>query len=354
MPIAAAAALRTGDILAISAGVVVRVDPGTGAVSAFSPRVGSGPNLLSSPSDITSDAEGEVFVIDLGKLIQIDTATGAQHEVRAFNPQVIGDYPLDLGVSPWGVATSPIAPSGLNGRGVFVGSHGALYEVVRDAFNGTYTLVFGSFDSGWENYLGQSVSIEDLGGGNVAAWVGTYSGVLEGTGTPLAALYTEGGASILGTRWVGGVTYVSRVFGVYCSDFPADNGVYALSYDSFISTWSLHMFVSGGDLSCPGPIAAQEQPFALYVTDRSQTPNRIVKVTGLLTPQTSFVATMPGSQVISSLTVYMPEPASDLEGGAALTALLALVVVSCDPAAAVLRRAAGARSQPPDARRATP
>jgi len=331
------AALRHGDLLVIANGAIEQVDPTNGQVTDFSPRTGSGTNLLSSPRDIASDPEGEIFVVDAGRLLRIDPATGAQQEVRAFNPQFLQDYPLDLGTSPWGVTTSPVAPSGLDGRDVFVGSHGALYRVTRNAFFGTGATLFATFQSGWENYEGQSVSLEDAGGGDVYAWVGTYGGILAGGASTLGSLFTDGSATILGTRVVGGVDYVSRVFGAFCTDAPQLNGVYAFAYNAVISGDLMSDFSYGGDLSCPGPIAASaDGDFPLYVTDRGQTPNRIVKVTGPQGPQTSIVATMPGSQVIVGLAVYAPEP------GAVARAVAACVVLA---ARGVRRRAARAQSK---------
>ena len=156
--------------------------------------------------------------------------------------------------------------------------------------------------------------------------MGTYSGVLSGGQGTLDAIYSESSAHLYGTHELGGVTYVSRVFGTYCTDFPSDNGIYALAYNGSISTYVLSPYSTGGDLSCPAAIAATAQPFALYVADRSQAPNRVILVTGPQNPQTAPIATMPGSQVIEGLTVYVPEPGEGPVAEASLAALFAVAV----------------------------
>jgi hypothetical protein len=344
-----ASAIKTGDLLVAAhdpytvRNEVLAIDPDTGAVRDFSPRRGSGTDLLNDGSalfvrDVASDPEGEVFVTYGAKLIEIDPATGTQHEVRGFIPQILGDFPLDLGDRPGGIAVSPIPPSGFEKRTVFVSSdgaypsNGAVYEVDRSGLTGTGASIFASYPGGYEHALGGELSAVDAGGGQIDVWVGTSGGLLGGGAGALQPFYTEPSVtpqpSILGAREVGGVVYLSRLFGSYCSDDPSENGVYAYAYNSSISAYLLTSFATGGDLSCPGAIAAVASPFTLFVaSSSSQAPSQITRVTDLQSPQSSLVVALP-DQVVLGLSVYVPEPAAGLEDGAALVALLGLVLAS--------------------------
>ena len=327
-----AATFKTGDLLALlsslSGNRIVAVDPDTQVVSDFSPRAGSGANLIDdgvhSPAGIASDPEGEVFVTFNGKLIEIDAETGVQQEVRGFNPQILGDFPLDLGTDPEGVAVSPVAPSGHDGRTVFVASDGAIYEVDRSFFNGTGASVFASYPGGFS--YGNSLSAEDLGGGNVAVWTNNFTSVVTGEQGSLQSIYSEPSTSpqpaLSHSLELGGVIYLTRIFGLFCSDNPSENGLYALSYNTFISAYLLTSFATGGDLSCPGAMTAVANPFTLYVASNvSVLPAHIIKVSGAQNPQTSIIATIDNSN-IQGLAVYAPEPAVAVGEGAALFALL--------------------------------
>ena len=329
-----AESFKTGDLLALlssgSGNRIVSVDPGTGTVSDFSPRTGSGANLIDDglhlPVGISSDPEGEVFVTFDGKLIEVDAATGVQHEVRGFIPEILGDFPLDLGTDPEGVAVSPVAPSGRDGRSVFVASDSAIYEVDRSFFNGTGASVFASYPGGFS--YGNSLSADDLGGGTVAVWTNNFTSIVSGEQGSLQPFYSEPTTSpqpeLSHTLELGGVIYLTRVFGLYCSDNPSDNGLYALSYNTFISAYLLTSFATGGDLSCPGVIAAVANPFTLYVgSNVSVLPARIITVSGAQNPQTAILATFADSN-LQGLAVYAPEPAMALGGDAALFALLGL------------------------------
>jgi hypothetical protein len=329
-----AEAFKTGDLLALlssgSGNRIVAVDPDTGTVSDFSPRPGSGANLIDDgihlPAGIASDPEGEVFVTFNEKLIEVDAATGVQHEVRGFNPQILGDFPLDLGTDPEGIAVSPVAPSGHDGRSIFIASDSAVYEVDRSFFFGTGASVFASYPGGFS--YGNSLSAEDLGGGTVAVWTNNFTSVVTGEQGSLQSIYSEPTTSpqpeLSHSLELGGVIYLTRIFGLYCSDNPSENGLYALSYNTFISAYLLTSFATGGDLSCPGVIAAVANPFNLYVgSNVSVLPARIIKVSGAQNAQTSILATFDNSN-LQGLAVYAPEPAVALGEGAALFALLGL------------------------------
>lgn len=327
-----AEAFHTGDLLALlnsnSGNRIVAIDPASGAVSDFSPRAGSGANLIDNgflaPGGIASDPEGEVFVTFDGKLIEIDAATGVQQEVRGVVPWIIGSHPLDLGVVPLGVAVSPVAPSGLDGRTVFVASDSAVYEVVRSRLGGTGASVFASYPSGFS--YGMSLSAEDLGGGAVRVATNNLYAIVAGEQGALQPFYHEGSASpqpqISASLELGDVTYLTRVFGTYCSDDPDENGLYALRFNGSISAYVLTPFATGGDLSCPGVMAAVANPFTLYVgSNVSVQPARILEVSGAQNPQTSLLASFDHASV-EGLAIYAPEPALAAEEGAAFAALL--------------------------------
>ena len=104
-------ALKTGDLLVtdFNNARVLRVEPGTGTVTPFSPRSGSGTNLLVHPTGIAfatalpiGSVDKVIYVADFetSQLIAIDPKTGSQSVVR--------DYytggPLSIGGGPWGIA----------------------------------------------------------------------------------------------------------------------------------------------------------------------------------------------------------------------------------------------------------
>jgi DNA-binding beta-propeller fold protein YncE len=308
-----------GDIL-LTAGVVYHVSHADGLVSVLTPRAGSGPNLLLNPRGISVNPDGEVLVVDTGRVLSIDPATGAQFVVQD------GLDPIDLGFSPQGVAANPRDPQLGFFRSVFVASHGELLRIDRGGFSASVSQV-SPYPQSWENYLGERVVAHDPGSGGVDVWVSNFRGVLayDGDQDVMTALYTEPTGSLAGFDLSPSQQpYVTRVAATCPSN---DNGVY--SYDFLYLT--VFPFATGGDLGCPLGMAFEPvdvSPFEIVVIDGRAQPFHLVRVTlgALEEPIVEPFATLPNGVYASDLAiapVTLPEPT---ETSLAATTFLALLL----------------------------
>src|SRR5262249_40608982 len=149
------------------------------------PRPGSGPNLLISPRSIAVTADGEILVVDAGRVLSIDGATGQQFVVQD------GVDPIDLGASPRGVAANPRDPQIGFFREIYVGGLGELLRVDRSGF-GASVAQLAPYPQGWEHYEGERVVPHDPGAGGVDVWIENFRGMLfyDGDQQAVTPVYT--------------------------------------------------------------------------------------------------------------------------------------------------------------------
>jgi len=315
--------LAPGDLLVVDATnqKILHVDPNTGAVDDFAPRGGFS-NLISTPRGIASSPEGQVYVTnyDGATLVQIDAATGAQQILEFFSSGIGG--PLDLGTHPAGVAVSPAAPGTGGFRDVYVSSQGALYRVERTLFDTTSAMT--PYPSGHESSNGLFLAL--YASGVVQGYIGVGQSVLQFNGGTISTLIDLIG-EISGLAWMPFSPFVSRA-NTTCPS--SSNGVAEIAYDQFFFQYVAQDFATGGDLACPGALAATPPDAPVpyfYAIDVGSNPPRIVRVeTAGSPPPTEIVATLPGSASYPALAVYVPEPATlpDVEVALAGIATLAI------------------------------
>jgi hypothetical protein len=306
-----------GDVLVSGGDAIYHVRRANGSVSVLTPRTGSGPNLLVSPRGIAVSADGEVLVVDTGRVLSIDPATGAQFVVQGLGG------PPPLGTSPVGVDANPRDPGIGFFRSIFVASKGELLRIDRSGLSATATQV-APYPQGWENYEGEEATASDPGSGPLDVWVANFRGVLfyDGDQDAFTPFYTEANGVLGGFALSpGGVPFVTRLEQACPSN---DNGLYGYEslYQAFLP------FATGGDLACPGAIAFAPydvSPFEAVVIDVAQ-PTRLVRVTlsVLELPIVTPFATLPQGVYASDLAIAprrLPEP----DGGALVAAIVLLL-----------------------------
>ncbi|MBS1215675.1 MAG: hypothetical protein H6R20_649, partial [Proteobacteria bacterium] len=205
-------------------------------------------NLISTPRGIASSPEGQVYVTnyDGATLVQIDAATGAQQILEFFSSGIGG--PLDLGTHPAGVAVSPAAPGTGGFRDVYVSSQGALYRVERTLFDTTSAMT--PYPSGHESSNGLFLAL--YASGVVQGYIGVGQSVLQFNGGTISTLIDLIG-EISGLAWMPFSPFVSRA-NTTCPS--SSNGVAEIAYDQFFFQYVAQDFATGGDLACPGALAA--------------------------------------------------------------------------------------------------
>jgi hypothetical protein len=330
-PAAAAPRLEQGDLLVTDygGGSVLHVDPDTGNVRSFSPRAGSGPNLLVGPWGIAIDPGGAVLVVSYftGQLISIDPTTGVQTQVQAidsFDP-VPTAHALDLGTHPAGIAISEF-PDENAARDVFVGAHhdddfgvfGRLYRVERDIL-GVRSVPLVSSEL-LLNPFGLAL-VESGVGAPDSIYLATASGLvsyLPAIGT-LTDVY-PGGADgpYINDVAVGEIVAFSRKH--LCGD--PDNGVYRPAFEPILLA----------SLSCPTGIDfAVDGSGDLYVADLVDDNGSSARVVRLSDDGSSWTESLiaelpnrvPFGIAVSPIT-FAPEPGHSAGAALALAALALL------------------------------
>jgi hypothetical protein len=319
-PATAAPVLRPGDLLVADPNEarVLHVDPGTGAVEAFSPRPGSGANLLQQPNGIAIDPAGSVFVIDSGaaRMFRIDPDTGAQSEVRS-QAGFLDLGPLDVGSEPQGLAISG-ATGALVRPDLFFSHPERLYRVARSAFGATSSLVLkedallaGSFD--W-------IAIRESGSVLAEAFVSGAAGLLRfdaGSGVVSPILGASAGT--------GGVDHSpevpDRVF--FAQDALAAGGAGVYSFT--LPSGPIEPVSTGGLFELPQglAIANASRIYVISAPSASGEPVPIVRLTrGGNAWSQSIAATLPAGDYAHLAVLAVPEP--DAAGGAAALGALGL------------------------------
>jgi len=316
---AAALQLRQGDLLVTDSANarVLRVDPGTGSVVPFSPRAGSGPNLLFVPAGIAIDPDGPIFVADAfaDRIVVIDPTTGAQSVLHDFSAQ-FGDFgPSDVGDAPAGLDLED-GVSGLDRRDLFVASADGVYRVSRQTGATSSALLSGAA----ELQGGSDVALQEDGGEPYSLWV-VANGVM-------ARWYFEGGAAQtltdLGARVVKGVDYAegTALFAqsVSCGGVSSLDGLFRPEgpFGGTQVGW-------GGYASCLGRPLAVASPTSVFA---SYAQTEIVELVPTVAGYSGTpIATLPAGDVapvtadlaVSPSTFPAPEP----HGGAPFAAAFA-------------------------------
>ena len=313
---ARAYALSPGDVLVtdVNNARILQVDVATGAVSDFSPRLRSGPNLLVEPAAIASDPGGEVDVVDqaTGKLIAIDPATGEQSVVME-GDIISGFSPLDIGTDPRSIAIQRSTPTPGSFRTLWVGSEGALYEVDRELFSVHVSPVVS--DPAIQTPYGLAVA--ESGGVPVDYYflTGGHIDVYDPVAHTIASLLLPVGGFVTGVDLDGdGVLFSDQIT---CG--VGDGGVFRLSQSSPIA--------SGPLFDCAGAVAiAPGSPFTFYLNDRGVIPEQIVEYREGANPR--VIGVMPRDRTLQSIpegiAVYVPEP----DGAALSQVVLAMAALS--------------------------
>jgi hypothetical protein len=331
-----AAAIRTGDVLAVDQlnDRILRIDPGTGAVQTFSPR--SGPNLLAMPRAIGVDPDGGgIFVLNQAgslQLVFIDPATGSQYALQEASPGS-----LVLGPDSTGLALSPRPTSVFYLPTLYVSGAGSVFDVTGRIVAATASSV-ASFPSAYQFDVGNFVALRDPGGLDpLDVFVATSQAILLYDGSTMSEYWTPGVVTIEGLRYApldsqgnGDTLY----FSYQTQGCPSDYGglfTFDLKGGLGAQTGFPPPVQTGGNVGCPGAIALSPDqsnlvipvpPFPIFVVDMAHNPERIVAVTE---PGVNHVVTiLPQLSNAVDLAVYTPEPEA---GGLAATAAVALLGV---------------------------
>jgi hypothetical protein len=326
----ARAQLATGDLLVtdFNNGVVWRVSP-TGAVSAFSPRPGSGPNLLVNPAGIGVTLDRRVYVVDnaTGWLVAIDAETGAQRNVPVFAYDFLGAYAeSDIGAGPYGFDIDTLGNGWATDnaantlRRVNLLGDIAIADVLPIALGGTGALGVGAIDS-------SGTLVVFVAEGN-AGWtrVDTLSGLDTNSYPPFTTSGKIWGVDALLTASTGAGIFTQQVpgGGVFGCD-PATSGVYGIS----VLSGPFQPIGLGGLMRCPFSVAARftsgGSNFELLVGDAGGVLGgdaRVVRISGGGTQ--SLVAALPEgtAPTLPAGIALVPEPAG--AAGAAVVALASL------------------------------
>lgn len=316
---AAAPQLRAGDLLVTDPNNhrVLHVDPATGDVRAFSPRAGSGPNLLSAPAGIAIDADTGPLVVDTAtnKLIAINPTTGAQSEVRYRIPQGGIDDPLDIGSYPRGIAVSRAKIDEYDLGDAFVASYGAVYRVERDLVNTISTPLV----------TDATITSPDSLALDRASETGL---LLANAGQLLAIDLSPVGLSVYYTPPSGFVTGVDWTLGLEIGLQVTCGGVDSGVYDYAGGGPSFSPRAAGSPwFGCPGAITVDPATFETYAVDAGASPEQIVAVASTGGTR-RLVATLPATEPqtipfdldVSPVT-FAPEPGAQALGLLAIALL---------------------------------
>ena len=318
----AALQLRQGDLLVTDSANarVLLVDPATGDVHAFSPRTGSGANLLFAPAGIAIDPDGVIFVADsfANRIVMIDPSTGAQSVVHDYSTQ-FGDFgPSDVGTAPAGLDLEDTV-EGLDRRDLFVASADGLYRVSL-SFDSTLA---SPLSSGADVQLGTDVAVQQYLGVDSSLWV-VANGVLvryffEDGSTQ--ALTDSGARNVVGVEYAFATALFTRS---QCYQASSLNGLFA--YDGSFDGTQLEQHGYASCLGRPLSVASASLLYGTYAD------TQIVELVPLINGYaSSIVATLPQGDVapiaadlaVSPVTFPAPEPSMMLLAVAALGALAA-------------------------------
>jgi hypothetical protein len=317
--------LEAGDLLVTdyAGDRVLLVDPVTHAALVFSPRAGSGPNLLDGPGGIAIDPDGEILVVSSlsAKLISIDPATGAQTEVRRRNlinfPPTEG--PLDIGDLPWGIDVVTAAPSLTDRRDVYIGSEGAIYRVTRSESLTTASPLI--TNSSLVNQI--DLAIGDETGAAPVLFVTSDEGLIRYDDPPGAFTVVVPGAGMRSADYLSAGPHLDYVQRDSCPGGAAYRSYGGSSFSPFDATL----------IPCPWGIGIGKGPVSafdgvIYVTDWGgvATPPRVVRFLIPAYEAPSVAADLPpGSQPIDvavSPVTFAPEPEALALAAGALAALV--------------------------------
>lgn len=320
---AAALQLKAGDLLVTDAANarVLHVDPATGSVHAFSPRIGSGDNLLFAPAGIAIEPGGLVFVADsfADRIVQIDPTTGAQSVLQDWSAQ-FGDFgPADVGTAPQGVDLEDEAV-GLDRRDLFVASADGVYQVTRVSDGSSSARLSNAADL----LLGNDVAVQQDGGVAYSLWV-------VGNGVLVRYFFADGSTQARTTSAARNVAGVEYAFGTLLftrSDCYEASPLNGLFLDD--GTFDGLQLEDLGYASCLGRPLAAASPTSVFGTyGDAQIVELVPTINGYAS---AVVATLPAGSVaavaadlaVSPTTFPAPEPAREPLAFAAALALLAI------------------------------
>jgi hypothetical protein len=327
------AQLARGDLLVTdyNNARVLRVTS-AGQVTDFSPRAGSGPNLLVNPAGIGVTPDQRVLVADAGtdRVVEIDPATGVQSIARTLLYDGLTLTPGSLGTGLYGLDVDDFGE-------VWVTASGS-HQLFRALLLGDGTLIASPImlDVGSVGPLGlgaieyQLVPLVFLANGSLGqSLVDTLNGP---ESSPLGTLGSGGqvmDAEALFASTAVLVVLVQQVPGTAFGCDPTASGVYAEVYP-IASPSSLSL---GGLLRCPfavaglGPADPSDTPF--FVSDAAQTIGgdaRIVTVRFPSGAQTLLASLPAGSApTLPAGLVVVPEPGAAASSAAAAVSLAALL-----------------------------
>jgi len=332
--------LRQGDVLVSDTygSRILYVDTQAGTTTGFSPRAGSGTNLLQRPSGIAIDPDGPIFVVDeqTNRLISIDPSTGVQSVVDEFSI-VNGDLgPLNVGTVPRGLRISPDKNPCIGClRELYISEPGAIYEVTRGILQGTSAVALSTDPLLSQTY--NDIAIDESGGSLVALYVTGYDGIVTYDAN------SETVSNLLSSTEVSDADYGSDLFFVEqspCTNTSTASGLYDFHLPSGPST----AISTGGSLMCPTAERAVS-PTEFVVADYYGGLVDVFYFGGILTlgssnapPAAQTRSLQPGwyQQPLASLpidafalavspsTFPAPEPSGSLSAAVSLSALAAL------------------------------
>lgn len=320
---APAVQLRQGELLVTDSANarVLLVDPATGAVTPFSPRTGSGANLLFAPAGIAIDRDGAIFVADsfADRIVQIDPTTGAQSVLHDWSAQ-FGDFgPAAVGTAPQGLDLEDTV-TGLDRRDLFVASADGLHRVSRSFDSSSSAPLSNAADV----LLGTDLAVQEDLGVPYSLWV-VANGVL------VRWYFADGMAQALtasDARNVAGVEFAlaTPLFTrAQCYQASSLNGLFV--YDGAFGGTQLEY---NGFASCLGRPLAVASPTLLYGTYAdTQVVALAPAINGYVA---SIVATLPQGDVapvaadlaVSPVTFPAPEAEPVALAAVALSTLAAL------------------------------
>lgn len=344
------AQLASGDLLVADYhnARVWRVRP-NGDVSAFSPRDGSGSNLLVGPTGIAIHPGGRVFVIDheTGELVEIDPDTGAQRALSIFlydpithdhTPGTLGDGPYGLDIDPLGLVT--VTTSGSD-------------ELLQGSIEGDLAVFAAT----------QVAALGPVGPFGVAAMrLGIYDFVAVANGPDgwVEIADTKGEIAHAsfdpnGEIWdaaiaLGAIPVVFFVEQVPAGVFGCDSSKSGIRVVAFGGPGSL-----GGLLRCPFAIAVTPDASEAFVAEADSRLGGVARVVrvALSTGAQSLVAELPPGDMptLPAGIALVPEPVPEPAAGAASLAALLALATKARRLRATGRRAPSALRRRPRCRR---
>jgi len=320
---AGAVQLRAGDLLVTDSANarVLLVKPDTGAVTPFSPRASSGPNLLFAPAGIAIDPDGVVFVADsfADRIVTIDPVTGAQAVLTDWSAQ-FGDFgPADVGTAPEGLDLEDTV-DGFDRRDLFVASEDGVHRVARSFDSSSSALLSGGADL----QSGTDVAVQQNGTTDASLFV-VANGVLvryffaDGSTQALTATSAR---NVFGVEYAFGTALFTRNL---CYQASSLNGLFL--YDGTFDGVQLEGTGYASCLRRPLAVASPTLVYGSYGDDQ------LVALTPTIDGyDAAIVATLPAGDVaslaadlaVSPVTFPAPEAGRPALGWAAFFSLAGL------------------------------